>query len=97
MTNYIGKKVIVRGRDSGVYFGELVDMQGMTVELKGCRNIWSWYGANNLLDIAEKGVDTTKSRISVKVDSIVFTDICEIVPLTDEAIKNLEGASEWKF
>lgn len=97
MTNYIGKKVIVKGRDSGVYFGELVDMQGGTVELKDCRNIWSWYGANNLLDIAEKGVDTAKSRISVKVDSIVFTDICEIVPLTDEAIKNLEGASEWKF
>ena len=96
MTDYRGKKVIVRGDRSGVYFGVLHDMDGTTVELHKCRNIWYWEGAANLLQVATEGVNAANSKISVEVESVVFTDICEIVPCTDQAIACLEGAKAWK-
>lgn len=97
MTNFNGKKVVVRGYQSGVFFGTLVDRNGQEVELKECRNIWSWKGATNLNQIAVDGIAILEqSRISMAVNSIILTDICEIIPLSDKAIKNLEGAEVWK-
>lgn len=97
MTNFKGKKVVVRGYQSGVFFGTLVDRNGQEVELKECRNIWSWEGAANLNQIAVDGIARLdRSRISMAVNSIILTDICEIIPLSDKAIKNLEGAEAWK-
>ena len=97
MTDLTGKKVVVRGIQSGVYFGTLADRNGQEVELTNCRNIWSWSGANNLHQIAMEGVDTANSCISIAVDSITFTDIVEIIPLDEKAINNLEGAPVWKY
>lgn len=97
MTNYNGKKVIVRGIQSGVFFGILVDRNGQEVELKDCRNIWSWEGATNLNQIAVDGIkELNKSRISMVVNSIILTDICEIIPLSEKAIINLESAEQWR-
>ena len=53
MTNFLGKKVLVRGIQSGVYFGELVSQDKQEVEIKNVRNLWRWSGANTLLDLAE--------------------------------------------
>lgn len=98
LKDYIGKKVVVRGIQSGVYFGTLKERNGQEVELTNCRNIWSWQGANNLLQIAAEGVKRPNDcRISMAVEDIVFTDIVEIIPLTDAAIVNLEGVAEWKY
>ena len=97
MTNYIGKKVLVRGEDCGVFFGELVAKEGNEVELKNSRNIWYWSGANNLDDMAKNGIrNIENSKISVVTDSIVLMGICEIIPCSDKAIKCIEGAPEWK-
>lgn len=87
MTNYIGKKVLVRGVQSGVYFGELVSQEKQEVEMKNVRNLWCWFGAKKPNDC----------RFSNKVDSIILTDICEIVPCSDKAIKNIEGVTEWTY
>ena len=98
MTSYIGKKVLVRGIESGVYFGTLEARDGKEVELKDVRNLWRWNGANTLLDLAENGARKENDcRFSNKVDSIILTDICEIVPCSDKAIKNIEGVSEWTY
>ena len=98
MENYKGKKVIVRGIQSGVYFGEMVERNGQAVELKDVRNLWGWKGANNLLDLAENGVrEPDNCRFSNTIGSIVLTDICEIVPCSDTAIKVIEGVKEWIY
>lgn len=98
MTNYNGKKVLVRGIQSGVYFGEMVERKGQCVELKNARNLWGWKGANNLLDLAENGVRKPDNcRFSNTVGSIVLIDICEIVPCSDVAIKVIEGVKEWIY
>lgn len=98
MTKYVGKKVLVRGIQSGVYFGELVSQEKQEVELKNVRNLWRWEGANTLLDLAENGVSKPKDcKFSNNVQSIILTDICEIVPCTEKAIKSIEGVVEWIY
>ena len=98
MTNYVGKKVLVRGIRSGVYFGELVSQDKQEVEMKDVRNLWRWEGANTLLDLAENGVSKPNGcKFSNKVNSIVLTDVCEIVPCSDKAIENIEGVTEWTY
>ncbi len=98
MKNYYGEKVLVRGVQSGVYFGTLVERNGQEVEMKDVRNIWWWNGANTLLDLAENGArNTSDCRFSNKVNSIVLTDVCEIVPCSEKAIKAIEGVKEWMY
>ena len=98
MKNYYGEKVLVRGIQSGVYFGTLVERNGQEVELNNVRNIWRWEGANTLLDLAENGASRPNScKFSNRVDSLVLTDVCEIVPCSDKAIANIEGVSEWTY
>ena len=98
MKNYVGKKVLVRGIQSGVYFGELVSQDKQEVEMKDVRNIWRWEGANTLLDLAENGASKPNScKFSNKVNSLVLTDVCEIVPCSDKAIEKIEGVAEWIY
>lgn len=99
MTDLRGKKVVVRGIESGVFFGTLVDVDEKVVELADCRNIWRWTGATNLHQVAVDGVDINDdyTRISVKVDSIILNDVCEIILLSEKAIKILEAAKPWKI
>ena len=98
MTNFLGKKVLVRGIQSGVYFGELVSCDKQEVEMKNVRNLWRWSGANTLLDLAENGAkNTSDCKFSNKVNSIILTDICEIVPCSNKAIKIIERVTEWTY
>lgn len=98
MTNLTGKKVVVRGIQSGVFFGTLESIDGQAVELSNARNIWRWAGAANLNQIAMDGVDTASNytRISMTVDTLVLTDICEIIPLSEKAESILGGALVWR-
>lgn len=98
MKSYIGKKVLVRGIQSGVYFGELVSQNKQEVEMKNVRNLWRWDGANTLLDLAENGAKKTNNcKFSNQVKSIILTDVCEVVPCLDKAIKNIEGVAKWIY
>ena len=95
MKSYNGKKVLVRGIQSGVYFGVLVSRDKQEVEMKNVRNLWEWNGANTLLDLAENGAKNTGDcRFSNQVNSIILTDVCEIVPCSEKAVKNIEGVKE---
>lgn len=93
MENYKGKKVLVRSYDAGVYFGTMVDLQGEQVELANVRNIWSWQGASCLSQIANHGIGG--GRVSPVVKSMVLNRCCQIMPLEEEAISNLEGQPVW--
>lgn len=95
MEDYKGKKVLVRSYDAGVYFGTMVDMQGEQVELANVRNIWSWEGASCLSQIANDGIKGGK--VSPSVSSMVLNRVCQVMPLSDNAIANLEGQKEWEY
>ena len=93
----INTKVLVRSYDAGVYFGTLVETNGdgTTVKLEKVRNIWKWEGASCLSQIANDGIKDGK--VSPVVDSMVLMRVCQIIPLSEKAIANLEGFKVWEY
>ena len=97
MKDLIGKKVIIRGDRSGVFFGELVNKDGTEVELKNCRRLWYWDGAASISQIALEGVRHPENcKFTVTVNSIIITDVIEIIVCTRDAVKNIESVDVWK-
>ena len=93
---FIGKKVIVRGDRSGVFFGTLLEKDGKEVMLGNCRRLWYWDGACSISQLAVDGTSRPNScKFTITVESIVITDVIEIIPCTDKAISNIEGVREW--
>lgn len=91
----IGKICIVRSYGAGVYYGTVTAIDGSTVAAENVRNIWSWEGANCLSQIANDGI--RNGKISQVVNSMVIFNVCQIIPMTDEAIRNLNNIREWKY
>ena len=97
MKENIGKKVIVRGNNSGVEFGTLVAQEGQEVTLENARRIWYWEGAASLSQLAMEGTAKPQEcKFTVYVDSITILDAIEIIPCTEKAIKSIEEVKEWR-
>ena len=97
MNNFTGKKVIVRGDRSGVFFGTLTEKDGQEVKLEKCRRLWYWDGAASISQLAVDGVSNPGNcTFTVTVDEIEILDAIEIIPCTDKAIESIEGVREWK-
>ena len=95
--NIIGKKVIVRGDRSGVFFGTLVAKEGKEVKLTNCRRLWYWDGAASISQLAKDGTTRPQScKFTVSVDEIVILDAIEIITCTDKASDKIEKVAEWK-
>ena len=96
--DFIGKKVIVRGDRSGIFFGTLVAKEGQEVKLENCRRLWYWDGANSISQLAVDGtVKPHNCKFTVTVSEIIVTDVIEIIPCTDKAVNSIEGVSEWRI
>ena len=94
----IGKKVIVRGDRSGVFFGTLDEKKGSHVRLNNCRRLWKWAGAASISQLAVDGTKKqSECRFTVAVASIEITDVLEIIPCTEKSINSIEGVPEWKL
>jgi len=91
----LNKKVLVRSYDAGVYFGTLTNVENDVCRLENVRNIWKWEGASCLSQIANDGIKGGK--VSPSVSSMVINRVCQIIPLSDEAIDNLERQLPWKY
>lgn len=91
----LGKKVLVRSYDAGVYFGTLAKVEGDVVRMENVRNIWKWEGASCLSQIANDGIHAGK--VSPVVSSMVLNRVCQILPLSETAIANLEGQRVWAY
>lgn len=96
--NYEGKKVIIRGDRSGVFFGTFAKKESSEVTLVDCRRLWYWDGANSISQLA---VDGTKKenecKFTVKVKQITILDCVEIILCEEKAIESIEGVYEWKI
>ena len=97
-TNFVGRKVIIRGDRSGVFFGTLAEKDGKEVVLCNSRRLWYWDGAASISQLATEGtVKPSNCKFTVTLDEIVITDAIEIIPCTDKAIASIEGVREWKM
>ena len=96
MNNFKGKKVIVRGDRSGVFFGTLAEKDGREVRLEKCRRIWYWNGAASISQLAVDGTSNPGGcKFTVTVDEIEILDAIEIIPCSEKAIKSIEGVKVW--
>ena len=95
-TNYEGKKYIVRGDRSGVFFGEIKNREGQEIKMKNCRRLCYWDGANSISELAEKGTQRPENcKFTVIVKNIEILDGIEVIECTDKAIKSIEGVKKW--
>ena len=94
----IGKKVLARGENSGVFYGTLSEQDGQEVRLTNVRNIWRWEGARCLMDLAREGVNNPKGcNFSVVLGEIVITDCIQLLPVYEKAASIIEAVPEWKM
>ena len=92
----IGKKVLARGENSGVFYGTLAEQDGREVRLANVRNIWRWEGARCLMDLARDGVNNPNGcNFSVVLGEIVMTDCIQLLPVSENAAGIIEAVPEW--
>lgn len=93
----IGKKVIIRTYSAGVWFGELSQKDRNEVILLNARRMWTWWAKEgiSLSSVAVHGIKENKSKIAESVDC-VWLEAIEIIPCSDKAILNIEGAPNAK-
>lgn len=99
MTNNINKKCVIRTNRAGVFFGTLADFDPTTriAELHNTRRLWYWDGAASLSQLATEGVKNPAScKFTVTVPQMQVMEVIEIIPCSDEAIKNIESVTIWK-
>lgn len=95
--DFIGKKVIVRGDSSGVFFGTLKEKKGQEVVLANCRRLWYWEGAASISQLAAEGTTNPGGcKFTISVDEIGILDAIEIIPCTENAVNSIEKVSVWK-
>lgn len=98
MEKFIGRKVIIRSDRAGVFFGTLVAKEGTEVELENCRRIWYWDGAASISQLAVDGTAKPDNcKFTVTVSEIIITDVIEIIPCTEKAIKSIESVKVWQI
>ena len=94
----IGKYCIVRTYSAGVFAGTLVSLDGTVAKVANARRIWWWTGAATLSQLA---VDGTKSPLTCKfpvaVPEVLLTQTVEIIPVSTDAQKSIEGVPVWKM
>lgn len=88
---------IVRGKDSGVFFGEIAERNGQEVLMKNVRRLWYWDGAASISQLAQEGtVRPENCKFTVTVDEVQVLDAIEIDKCSDKAVENIEAVAEWK-
>jgi hypothetical protein len=97
MENQIGKKVIVRAKDAGVFFGTLSKKLRKEVQLTNVRKLYYWSGANAIEQLALEGVKNPKDcQFTVVNEEATISDYIQIITCTEEASTNLENVWVWK-
>ncbi len=97
----IGKKVIIRAKSAGVFFGTVKEVNdtaaGREVVLNNSRRIWRWYGAASISQLAMEGTkEPDRCMFTVTVPEHSVIQVIEIIPCTDEAVKSIESVKVWR-
>ena len=97
----INKKCVIRADRAGVFFGKVISKTvtpgGFNeVELADVRRLHYWDGAASLSQLATEGVKAPQNcRFTVMVPEMIVSGVIEIIPASEEAIKNIESVKIW--
>lgn len=97
MKNKKLKYVIARTYSAGVFAGELERRKGQEVVLRRARRLWYWAGAASLSQLAVSGTSNPSAcKFPVPVDRVELLQVIEILDVTPEARRNIEGVPIWR-
>ncbi len=97
MSNFIGKKVIVRSNKAGVFYGTLKEVKDGDVTMENVRKIFYWDGAAAIEELAYTGTKKPNNcKFTVVVSEMEISEWVQIIPCTTDAITSIEGVEEWK-
>lgn len=97
INEFIGKYVIVRTYSAGVFAGILAQRDGKEALMKNARRIWFWKGAASLSQLAQQGTSMPEEcKFPCEVDSVLLTEVVEILAVSKEAEESIKSVKEWK-
>lgn len=89
---------MVRTFSAGVFAGYLESREGKEATLRNARRIWYWDGAASLSQLATDGTSKPENcKFPCPVDSVMLTEVIEIIPITKKAKKSIEEVAVWKM
>lgn len=92
----VGSYVVVRTYSAGVFAGYLQSKDGKEVVLTQARRIWYWEGAASLSELAQHGTKRPeKCKFPCPVDEVTLTEVIEILSVSAQAKKSIEGVPIW--
>ena len=81
-----------------MFFARVAERSGQEALLTDCRRLWYWSGAASISQLAAEGVKKPDNcRFTVTVPAMTVTDVIEIIPCSDEAVRNIQAVPEWKI
>ena len=91
-------KVILRADKAGVFFGELVEKNGLEVKMKNVRKLFNWHGAAAVEQLAVDGVaNPDKCKFTVVVIEMLVGGYDQIIPCTYKAVASIEAVKPWQI
>jgi hypothetical protein len=98
MEQFIGKRCVVRGNRSGVFYGTIRSINGQSVEMTQARKLWFWAGANAVEQIAVDGViRPNECKFTVTVQNLLISDMAQLLQCTEKAIESIDSVKEWTY
>lgn len=96
-SNLIGKHVILRTENAGVFFGVLEEKEGTTVKLSNCRKLYYWEGAGAVEQLAVDGTSKSqKCKFTLFVPNMIIEQEIQLIPCSEKSIQSLNSVKEWK-
>lgn len=87
---------IVRTYSAGVFAGYIESRNGREVVMTQARRLWRWAGAASLSQLAMEGTKSPgECKFPCAVDRVLLTEAIEILDVTPQAQKSIEGVSVW--
>ncbi len=92
----VGKKCIISGNRSGVFYGEVVEIEGQRVRMRNFRKLFFWSGATAVEGLATYGTKNPKEcKFTLVVELGEVYDMTQCIPCTEESISSIEGVKIW--
>jgi hypothetical protein len=89
---------MVRTYYAGVLAGYIEKRDGKEVTLRNARRIWQWSGAASLSQLAVDGTsDPAGCKFPTEVDTVILTEVIEIIPCTQKAYESIKAVPVWKY
>jgi len=89
----IGRYVTARCTQAGVHSGVLADADGPVIRMTDSRRLYYWRAAQSSFTLSGVAVHrlAAGSKISLPVEHIVLTEVCEIIACSDEAQETIKS------